>query len=146
MTCSVRKATVADAPRMVALVKELVSDMGEASPVTGDYVSTYLEFPGSAALLADEGGEIVGLLSYSVRPGLFHAGDSALIEELIVTRASRGKGVGGMLVDALLALLDQEGCAEVSVTTMPDNAGALRFYRSHGLVDEAVYLEKHFRE
>jgi len=28
---------------------------------------------------------------------------------------------------------------------MPDNAGALRFYRTYGLVDEAVFLEKHFQ-
>jgi ribosomal protein S18 acetylase RimI-like enzyme len=27
---------------------------------------------------------------------------------------------------------------------LPDNQGAIRFYRSHGLVDEAIHLEKHF--
>jgi ribosomal protein S18 acetylase RimI-like enzyme len=35
-------------------------------------------------------------------------------------------------------------CVEVSVTTLPDNQEAIAFYKSHGMVDEAVYLEKHF--
>ncbi len=39
---------------------------------------------------------------------------------------------------------DIASAAEVSVTTMPDNQGAIRFYKRHGLVDEAVFLEKHF--
>jgi ribosomal protein S18 acetylase RimI-like enzyme len=38
------------------------------------------------------------------------------------------------------------GCAEVSVSTLSDNEDAQRFYRSHGLVDEAVFLEKHFTQ
>jgi hypothetical protein len=29
---------------------------------------------------------------------------------------------------------------------MPDNAGAIRFYKAHGMLDEAVLLEKHFAE
>ena len=27
---------------------------------------------------------------------------------------------------------------------MPDNARAIAFYRRHGFVDEAVFLERHF--
>lgn len=146
MAITVRTATAADAQQIAALVQELVSESGESSPITPPYVEEYLRFPGSAALVAEEDRQIVGLLAFSVRPGLFHAGNSTLIEELVVTRRARGHGVGGTLIDALLARLEAEGCAEVSVTTMPGNAGALRFYKSHGLVDEAVYLEKHFRE
>lgn len=154
MAIAVRTATAADAVQVVTLVKELAAGMGEHSPVTEDYAAAYLGFPGSAALIAEEAtggpgeqggaGRVVGLLSYSVRPGLFHAADSALIEELVVAESHRGRGVGGTLLEALLAHLKARGCAEVSVTAMPDNEGALRFYRSHGLTDEAVYLEKHF--
>ncbi len=144
MAVNVRQATVEDASQVAALIRELASSMGEATPVTGGYVRAYMAFPGSKILLAEEDARAVGLLSYSVRPGLFHGGDSALIEELVVTESHRGKGVGSALLTALLKQLEEEGCAEVSVSTMPDNAGVLRFYKSHGLVDEAVYLEKHF--
>jgi ribosomal protein S18 acetylase RimI-like enzyme len=67
-----------------------------------------------------------------------------LIEELVVSANWRGHGIGSALMNALLRHLRKQGCAEVSVTTMPDNAGAIRFYQSHGLTDEALYLEKHF--
>jgi len=39
--------------------------------------------------------------------------------------------------------MESLGCAEVSVSTMPDNVDALQFYKAHGLVDEAILLEKH---
>jgi ribosomal protein S18 acetylase RimI-like enzyme len=60
-----------------------------------------------------------------------------------VRESARGRGVGGALMNELLRRLPFQGCAEVSVTTMPGNVRAQRFYRSHGLVDQAVFLEKH---
>jgi ribosomal protein S18 acetylase RimI-like enzyme len=85
----------------------------------------------------------VGLLSYSVRPDLYHAASSCLIEDLVVRTGMRGRGVGSRLLAELMARLPETGCAEVSVTTLPGNAPALKFYRKHGLVDEAVFLERH---
>jgi ribosomal protein S18 acetylase RimI-like enzyme len=146
----IREATTADAPVIADLIRaleEVVDDSGEpedSSPVTPEYVRSYLAYPDSYVLVAEEAGQVVGLLSYSIRPNLFHAADSALIEELIVDDRARGRGVGSALMRHLLALLEARGCAEVSVSTMPDNHGAIRFYHSHGLVDEAVFLEKHF--
>lgn len=146
MSLAVRRAVPADAPQVAALIQELAVSIGETSPVTAAYASGYLGFPGGNALLAEEDGQIVGLVSYSVRPSLFHAGNSALIEEMVVSESARGKSIGSVLLESLLAQLEAEGCEEVSVTTMPDNAGALGFYRSHGLVDEAVFLERHFEK
>jgi len=143
-TFTIREAAPSDGVAVVALIHELAESGGETSPLTEAYVIAYLASPGSYVLLAEQEGGAVGLLSYSVRPNLYHAGDSALIEELVVADDWRGQGVGGALLQELLARLEKAGCAEVSVTTMPDNEGAIRFYRSHGLVDEAVFLEKHF--
>jgi ribosomal protein S18 acetylase RimI-like enzyme len=85
-----------------------------------------------------------GVLTYSVRPDLYHAAPTGLIEELVVRQSMRGQGVGGALLDELFSRLTALGCAEVSVTTMPDNAAAIEFYKAHGLTDEALFLEKHF--
>jgi len=63
----------------------------------------------------------------------------------VVDEQARGQGIGRRLVEELLARGRAEGWAEVSVSTMPENAGAQRFYRSLGLTDEAVYLERHLR-
>lgn len=143
MSIGIRQAQAGDEPAIVALIKELAETGGESSPITPAYIETYLA-SGSRVLLAEENGQAAGLISYSIRPNLYHAGDSCLIEELVVRAGHRGRGIGGALLSRLLEQLAAAGCAEVSVSTETDNEGARRFYKSHGLVDEAVFLEKHF--
>jgi ribosomal protein S18 acetylase RimI-like enzyme len=142
----VRDAQPGDAPHAVRLIAELARTCGEDSPITERYVNQYLSCSGNGILLAEVEGQVVGLLSYSVRPNLYHAASVGLIEELIVGEDVRGGGVGSALLSEILRLLESMGCAEVSVSTLPDNKDAQRFYRSHGLVDEAVSLEKHFTQ
>ena len=139
----IRPARPGDEAAIVALVRELSDSGGWHTPIEQEYVRTYLANPHCGVLLAADGGRIVGLLSYTVRPNLFHAGDTALVEELIVHDLDRGRGVGGALLVALMDFARARGCVEVSVTTMPDNEDAQRFYRSHGLVEEALFLERH---
>jgi ribosomal protein S18 acetylase RimI-like enzyme len=143
MDIRVREAGPGDEPAIVDLIQELAAASGEVSPITEDYVREYLATPASHVLLARQARRIAGLLSYSVRPNLYHAGPSALIEEMVVARSQRGQGVGSALLRHLLVHLEATGCTEVSVSTLPDNEGAQRLYRAHGLVDEAVFLEKH---
>lgn len=140
----IREAIPGDEAAIVALIQELAAAGGDTSPVTPDYVGGYLATPGSHALLAERADRIAGLLSYSVRPNLYHAGPSAVVEELVVAETERGRGVGSALLGHLLAHLEASGCTEVGISTLPDNEGAQRLYRAHGLVDEAVLLEKHF--
>jgi len=152
MTVIVRQVGPGDETIVVELIQELAqttlalaasASVGETSPITEGYVREYLAYPGCGILLAEEDGHAVGLLSYSIRPNLYHAANSALIEELVVRESARNRGVGSALMTELLHRLPSMGCAEVSVSTLPDNEGAKRFYRSHGLVDGAVFLEKH---
>jgi GNAT superfamily N-acetyltransferase len=141
---AIREAGPEDATTIAALVRELAAAWGDTSPVTAAYVEDYVAAPGTGVLLAERARQVVGLISYSIRPNLYHAGPSAIIEELIVGDGHRDQGVGGRLVQQLLDHLAGLGCIEVAVSTLPGNEGAQRFYRTHGLVDEAVLLEKHF--
>jgi ribosomal protein S18 acetylase RimI-like enzyme len=158
MSITVREAKCGDEHCIIELIAELAqttsalapsgsagagASVSETSPITVGYIVEYLAFPGSHILLAEKDGRVAGLLCYSTRPDLYHAANSALIEELVVHESARGRGVGSALMSELLRRLSLQGCAEVSVTTMPDNDRAIHFYRSHGLVDEAVFLEKH---
>lgn len=142
----VRQARPGDEPVVVALVRELAATGGWSTPIDEAYAGHYLAAPGSGVLLAERAGQVVGLLSFTVRPNLFHAGDTALIEELIVHEGNRGQGVGDALLRAWVEAMRRRGCIEVSVSTMPDNEGARRFYRAHGLLDESLLLEMHLVE
>ena len=143
-TVSIREATLADASAIVRLIGEHAASSGEQSPITEAYVATYLASSTSRILLAEVQNRVVGLLCYSIRPDLFHAAPACYLEELIVEEAVRGQGVGSALVSELLSRLTPLACAEVSVAVMPDNHRAIKFYRAHGLMEEALYLEKHF--
>jgi ribosomal protein S18 acetylase RimI-like enzyme len=144
MEITIRTAGNDDCDAIAGLIAELAESIDETSPVNARYVAHYLGAPGSYVLLAEKARQVVGLLSYSMRPNLYHAGDTCLIEEFVVRQSERGQGIGGQLLEALFQQLASQNCAEVSVTTMPDNRKAIAFYKSHGMVDEAVFLEKHF--
>jgi ribosomal protein S18 acetylase RimI-like enzyme len=144
MNITIRAALKDDSKSVARLIAGLAGEFGEISPITPEYAARYLETPGSHVLLAEGDRQVVGLLSYSIRANLYHAGDTCLIEELIVQQSYRGRGIGGRLLEALFRRLVSLECVEVSVTTLPDNQEAIAFYKSHGMVDEAVYLEKHF--
>lgn len=144
MDVIIREARPADTLAIVTLVREMAQEDNETSPVTEAYVAQCLASPGSVILLAEAGRQIAGLLNYSLRPNLFHAAPACLIELLVVRKDTRSRGVGGALLTEVFARAAKLGCAEVSTSAMPDNDGALRLYRRHGLTEEAVFLEHHF--
>ncbi len=144
MQATIRSAKPEDTSAVVALVTEMAVEDGETTDLAQAYAAEFLRSTGCGALLAEVDGRPVGLLSYTIRPDLYHAGPTCLIQELVVTSTLRGQGVGSALLEALISQMRAEGMQEVSVSTMPDNHGAIAFYRRHGLTDEAVLLEKHF--
>ncbi|HNS52915.1 MAG TPA: GNAT family N-acetyltransferase [Anaerolineae bacterium] len=143
MDLGIRDGVPGDEPAIVMLIRALGEAGDYESPIREEDAARYLASPGCGVLLAEEDGGAVGLLSYSIRFDLFHAANSCLIDELVVAEGRRGQGIGGALLDEVLRRARSAGCVEVSVTTMPDNAGAQALYRSKGLDEEAVFLEMH---
>lgn len=144
MPVIIRHAGPGDERVIVHLVRELASEENEPSSIDEHYARHFLASPTSGALLAWDGDEAVGLLSYCITPGLFHASDSGLIELLTVAPSRRGEGIGGRLVKTALRLFEEAGCAEASVSTGEANGAAQRVYRSAGLTESSLLLEKHF--
>ena len=98
----VREATSLDVPVIVTLIRALARLMDVVTPVNEAYVREYLASPGSGILVAADDGEAIGVLSYSIRPSLVHAGRSCVIEELVVDQTTQRQGVGAQLVEDLL--------------------------------------------
>jgi GNAT superfamily N-acetyltransferase len=146
MPVTIRHAGPGDEAAIVLLVREMAEEDEEASPIDEHYVRHFLASPVSGALLAHDGDEPVGLLSYAVTPGLFHAADSGLIELLVVTGSRRGEGSGRRLVEAALRVFEEAGCAEASVSTGAGNEAAQKVYRDAGLTESSLLLERHFGE
>ncbi len=145
MNVEIRDARPEDTPAIVELIGELAESIDEPKRLNAGYVRMYLQSPGCHLLLAEVDHQVAGLLSYSVRANLYHAGDGALIDELVVHAPQRGMGIGRALLHEVMQRMEAAGCMEISISTMPDNTGAQRLYRSIGFTDEAVLLEHHFR-
>jgi len=141
---AVRDARPDEAARVAELIRELALTEDVESEVTPEQVLAYQRYGDSGILVADLDGRLVGALSYFVRPGLFHGGRWGYIDELIVTAGARGRGVGDALVAEAMRRFQAADCKEAAVSTVFGNDPAAALYRKHGLVDEALQLEKHF--
>ena len=137
-----------DAEHIIALNQMLADEEGIQSPLTSGYIEKmYLLTKGSYILLAGSGlgSAPLGMLSFSIRPDLFHGAPCCLIETLVVRPEARGQGVGSALIKECLAMARKAGCAEASVSTMQHNERAIAFYEKHGFEGGALYLEVHFK-
>lgn len=124
---TLRQLTPADKPIITPL---LVREWGSVDVVAlslGGVVDAST-LPG---WLAEQDGEVVGLLTYLVR------GDTV---ELVTINACTGGGVGGALLGALLEECIATGARRVHVTTTNDNTRALRFYQRAGFHLTALHV------
>ncbi|MEI6724671.1 MAG: hypothetical protein WCN81_00435, partial [Actinomycetes bacterium] len=92
MPVTIRHAGPGDEPAVVELVQELAVVADYPTPIDEHYVRHYLASPVSDLLLAVDEGAPVGLLSYAIVPGLFHAADFGIIEALVVAEGRRSEG------------------------------------------------------
>lgn len=135
-----REAARTDAADVVRLIRNSV-DAG--SPITEEYVHEYIENPKSKILLVEKDGRVVGLLSYSIRPDLWHATICCFIEEIVVEESERGKGIGTQLIQSVMEEMKKSGCAEIVLIVDKENIAAQRLYIRLGIDEEAMCLEKH---
>ncbi|TLM99781.1 GNAT family N-acetyltransferase [bacterium] len=103
-----------------------------------DYPEMYLN------LVADQEGEVVGLISLLFYRVWFHPGGTALINELIVDRRYRSQGIGALLIDAAIKEARSRGMDEIEVGTEQENLGAQRFYRRCGFTETYLLLGMEF--
>lgn len=143
MAVIIRHAGPGDEPAVVELIQELAVTFDYPTTIDEHYVRHFLASPVSDVLLAFDDDAAVGLLSYAMAPGLFHAADSGLIESLVITEGRRGEGIGRQLLQTAVRLLEEAGCAEISVSTGADNEAVQKLYCDVGLTEASVLLEKH---
>lgn len=93
--------------------------------------------------VAENEGKIVGMVSalYTVSTAL--GSQVALIEDMVVDQAYRGKQLGSELLSFALDFIKQRGCLRATLLTDSDNMGAQKFYARHGFeISSMVPLRK----
>jgi ribosomal protein S18 acetylase RimI-like enzyme len=95
-------------------------------------------------LVAEIDGTIAGFISVVFYKTLFHKGGTALINELIISRSYRGKGIGRLLIERVKEEAVNRGMDELEVGTEKTNEAAQAFYKKCGFDEEFVLLGMEF--
>jgi ribosomal protein S18 acetylase RimI-like enzyme len=142
----VRRATSADLPRIGRLGALLIEEHHHfdsrrflaARPRTptdyASYLSTQLEDPDVAVLVADQSGDVIGYAYAAVEGYDYMAlrGPAGVLHDVIVDPEHRRRGVGRLLLDAALAYLKSRGAPRVILSTAEQNEPAQRLFASLG--------------
>jgi crotonobetainyl-CoA:carnitine CoA-transferase CaiB-like acyl-CoA transferase len=113
---TVKRLESTDEPAAGALVD---AELGGRTQARLDEVHDVLDLPGFGAW---RNGRLVGVATYS----------ASELAAIAVTSDQHGTGVGGALVEAVIAAMRDEGCDEVWLVTTNDNLDAIRLYQRHG--------------
>ena len=139
----IRKATPVDCPRIMELVRELA--LYERAPqevtVTPEHFveSGFGPNPVWWAFVAEEDGIINGFALYYIRYSTWK-GCRMYLEDILVTEKARGRGLGKLLMDALIDEATERKFHGITWQVLNWNEPALNFYRKYNahLDDEWV--------
>ena len=126
---------------IVELQRELNEDNGPSQETIQNNLRKLYKDSNSYFYLARHKKKIVGFINFSLRRTILHPSPSALIDEMIVSKKYRGKGIGESLVKEVVRKCRDLGCCELEVSTLKNNQKARKFYRKCGFEDQAFLLE-----
>jgi len=141
----IRKAKESDSPAIEKLMTELIETMDNTEGINIQLVlenyRNLLSDASSHFLVAEIEGVIVGFINFTTRKTVLHRGPSGLIDELVITKSYRGKGIGKRLLSAAIEKCKQLGCCEIEVSTEKLNTKAREFYKKSGFKERGVLFE-----
>ena len=130
-----RAAGLADVPRLVELIGELFAietafTIDPAKQEAG--LRALLASPTARVITARAGDFVAGMCTVQLLVSTAEGAPSGLIEDVVVDRAWRGKGIGKALLDEAERWAIARGARRVQLLADNRNAKALAFYAARG--------------
>ena len=156
----VRRATSADLPalgRLGALLvgvhhdfdaKRFIAPTRQTPAGYASFLSSQLERPDVALLVAEEEGAVVGY-AYATIEGFDYMslrGPAGVLQDIVVDPASRGRGVGRLLLAAVLDFLRSHDAPRVVLSTAEQNEPAQRLFASMGFRRTMIEMTRELDE
>ncbi|HEX6336278.1 MAG TPA: GNAT family N-acetyltransferase [Jiangellaceae bacterium] len=137
MEFSLRQATVADLPAIIALLAD--DEIGASRETPGDRAPYDESFAAIAAdpnqllVVGERDGQVLATMQLTFIPGLSRRGTwRAQIEGVRVASSARGHGLGEELIRWAIGQARERGCALVQLTSDARRQDAHRFYERLG--------------
>jgi len=140
----IRKAMIEDEMKIFDLLRQLLpAETTDYSPVRSQSgINTFQEIINNdkkgTILVAEEDNDVVGVITLSYPEAIRCGGIYTCIEEFIVSEQTRGKGVGGKLLEAAINEATSRNCHEIQVNR-PSELGYPLYIR-HGWKDLGKHL------
>jgi len=146
----IRTAVESDVPQCAALLAILFSQEREFAPdveAQSRALDLIIQQPELGRIfVADVDGDVQGMVMLLFTVSTFLGQKVALLEDMVVAPAWRGKGVGSQLINHAVAFARQERLGRITLLTDADNEAAQRFYRAKGFTpSEMVVFRKLLR-
>ena len=134
----VSRARAADLGRVLYLYREPDSAYAASQSLSGEATerrfAEVLADEHQETLVAESEGEVVGTLVLAILPNLAHGGAPyAIVENVVVDGARRGRGVGKLLMREAIERARHAGAYKLVLSANAVRARAHEFYRSLGL-------------
>ena len=136
MSSSIRNATAADLDALVRLLGVLFSIEADfrADPARQRRgLEQMLEDPERrAVLVAERDGAVIGMATAQLVISTAEGAPSAVVEDVVIEVAERGRGAGRALLEAIEAWARSRGATRMQLLADRENVAALRFYERMG--------------
>jgi len=130
-------------------VKKLIEELEKVEMEIAPFLSIFNEYlqkkDGICWVIEIEDGVIAGFLSCFGQRLLHHIDWVFEIQELIISRAYQGKGLGRILLEKLVATLKEKNVFSLEVTTNKKRINAQEFYKSVGFLNSHEKFTMYFK-
>ena len=139
----IRRAVREDCPRLMELVQELALFENAPDEVTVTLQhfedSGFGDHPVWWAFVAETDGVVVAFALYYIRYSTWK-GQRMYLEDILVTKKMRGKGLGSLLFEKLMAEAQEKKLNGMVWQVLEWNEPAIRFYKKYRAVFDAEWV------
>jgi len=133
----IRQANIRDIPSLIELLKELFSlerdfEFNPEKQKKGLNLLIARFVANACALVAEDKGRCIGMVTAQIFVSTVEGKKSALIEDMVIRKGYQGRGIGSKLLCAIESRCKAGGVSRMQLLADKNNLPALSFYKKRG--------------